>query len=115
MKKDILRSIIKEELHKVLTEDITLAKEDKNGRIYVRGIEYMIKQHPDLKPLVTSMLVDRGKYNIGDLSVEDITNLNLQIQSQIKKPTYGKSKINPRDTPAGKPGKGYMGGSYTGD
>ena len=170
MKKDILRSIIKEELHKALTEtytpgdeilwkgfrvkvikdeggptlkvrslkststttntvfrkdtqeikeklseDITLAKEDKDGRVYIRGIEAMIKKYPDLKPLVDSMLVDKGKYNIGDLSVEDIINLNLQIQSQIKKPAMGKSEINPYDTPAGKPGKGYMGGSYTGD
>jgi hypothetical protein len=173
MKKDILRSIIKEELHKALTEqyapgkeilwkgsrvkvikdeggptlkvrsikststatntvfrkdtqeikeklseDITLAKEDKDGRIYVRGIEYLIKKHPDLKPLVDSMLADRGKYNIGDLSVKDAMDLNLQIQSSIrsqdKKPTNGKSEINPYDTP-GYTSKGYMGSSYTGD
>ena len=118
MKKDILRSIIKEELHKALNEDITLAKEDKDGRIYVRGIEYLIKKYPDLKPLADSMLADRGKYNIGDLSVKDAMDLNLQIQSSIrsqdKKPTNGKSEINPYDTP-GYTSKGYMGSSYTGD
>ncbi len=118
MKKDTLRSIIREELHKTLTEDVTLAKEDKNGRVYIRGIEYLIKKHPDLKSLVDSTLADKGKYNIGDLSVEDVMTLNLQIQSSIqsqsKNPTSSKSEINPYDTP-GHTSKGYMGSSYTGD
>jgi hypothetical protein len=107
-----------QEIKEKLSEDVTLAKEDKNGRVYIRGIEYLIKKHPDLKPLVDSMLADTGKYNIGDLSVEDVMALNLQIQSSIqsqsKKPTTNKSKINPYDTP-GHTSKGYMGSSYTGD
>jgi hypothetical protein len=122
MKKDILRSIIKEELHKALTEDVTLAKEDKNGRVFIRGIEYLIKKHPDLEPLVNSMLADKGKYNIGDLSVEDVMALNLQIQSSIRsqaekpneEPSQDGPKMNPYDMP-GYISKGYMGSRYTGD
>jgi hypothetical protein len=122
MKKDTLRSIIKEELHKALTEDVTLAKEDKNGRVFIRGIEYLIKKHPDLEPLVDSMLADKGKYNIGDLSVDDVMALNLQIQSSIRsqaeepneKPSQDEPKMNPYDMP-GYISKGYMGSSYTGD
>lgn len=106
-----------QEIKEKLSEDITLAKDDKNGRVYIRGIEYLIKKHPDLKPLVTSILTDKNKNNIGDLSIEDVMALNLQIQSQIKKPNidFKKSDLNPRNTPAGKPGKGYMGSKYTGD
>jgi len=118
MKKDILRSIIKEELHKALNEDVTLAKEDKDGRIYVRGIEYLIKKYPDLKPLADSMLADRGKYNIRDLSVKDAMDLNLQIQSSIrsqdKQPSQDEPKMNPYNMP-GYISKGYMGGNWTGD
>jgi hypothetical protein len=118
MKKDILRSIIKEELHKALNEDVTLAKEDKDGRIYVRGIEYLIKKYPDLKPLADSMLADRGKYNIRDLSVKDAMDLNLQIQSSIrsqdKQPSQDEPKMNPYNMPR-YISKGYMGGNWTGD
>jgi len=177
MKKDTLRSIIKEELHKALTEqytpgkeilwkgsrvkvikdeggptlkvrsikststatntvfrkdtqeikeklseDVTLAKEDKNGRVFIRGIEYLIKKHPDLEPLVDSMLADKGKYNIGDLSVDDVMALNLQIQSSIRsqaekpneKPSQDEPKMNPYDMP-GPISRGYMGSRYTGD
>jgi hypothetical protein len=122
MKKDTLRSIIKEELHKVLTEDVTLAKEDKTGRIHIRSIKYLIEKHPDLKHLVDSMLTDNNKYNIGDLSVEDVMTLNSQILSSIRsqagkpneEPSQDEPKMNPYDMP-GYTSKGYMGGNWTGD
>jgi hypothetical protein len=177
MKKDILRSIIKEELHKALTEqyapgkeilwkgsrvkvikdeggptlkvrsikststatntvfrkdtqeikeklseDVTLAKEDKTGRIHIRSIKYLIEKHPDLKHLVDSMLTDNNKYNIGDLSVEDVMTLNSQILSSIRsqtgkpneEPSQDEPKMNPYDMPR-YISKGYMGGNWTGD
>jgi hypothetical protein len=112
MKLDGLKKLVKEELAKAIS--------DKNGRVYLRGIENMIKKHPELplQDIVNSTLSEKGVSSLGELSIEDAMNLNIKIQNTIAstqpspKPTP--SNINPYEMPGGKR-KGYMGATYTGD
>ena len=112
MKLEGLKKLVKEELEKALN--------DPSGRVYLRGIENMVKRHPELplQDIVDSTIVEKGVSSLGELSVEDAMDLNIAVQTTIasSQPTSKKftSDIDPYSMP-GKTRKGYMGARYTGD
>jgi hypothetical protein len=105
-----------------LAETVVLAKADKIGRVYLRGIASMISDNPDL-PLRDEMkqyLQDKGLSSLDNLSTDDAKELNVKIRNLVAQsnPINSPSespKINPYDSPGGRPSKGYMGATYTGD
>lgn len=112
MKLEGLKKLVKEELEKAL--------DTQGGRIYLRGIENMVKRHPELplQDIVDSTMVEKSVSSIGELSVDDAMDLNIEIQNAIAnsqpKPEKFASDIDPYSMP-GKPRRGYMGARYTGD
>ena len=112
MKLEGLKKLVKEELEKALN--------DSSGRVYLRGIENMVKRHPELplQDIVDSTMIEKGVSSIGELSVEDAMDLNIAIQTAIASsqpsPKKSTSDIDPYNMP-GKSRRGYMGAKYTGD
>lgn len=71
--------------YNMIKETVVLAKVDQSGRAYIRGIENLVKKYPELnlQDIVNSSLSDHNVASLGDLSVDDVMKLNLQIQKTI--------------------------------
>ena len=71
--------------YNMIKETVVLAKVDQSGRAYIRGIENLVKKYPELnlQDMVDSALTDHNVTSLGDLSVDDVMKLNLQIQKTI--------------------------------
>lgn len=84
-----------------VTETIVTARADRDGRMYLRSIANLIKKYPDLdlEDVAFKFMEGKGVEDLGQLSVEDIMNLNIIFQKEISK-----NKPQTKDTDLG--GKG---------
>lgn len=107
------------QIKKQLSEEFIKAKDHKDGRTVIRGIETLLTNFPELQPLVDNFLESHESNSVGDLSVDAVYELNKEMTHMLSKakpaPSTQKSTYNPYDSPSGAPSKGYMGSNYTGD
>ena len=97
-----------------------LAKDSREGQVYIRGIKNMVSENPDASKLVNKFLEKVKKTRLEDLNNSQAQKLNIAVGRFITSKSPGKDvtfDINPRDTPSGAPSKNrdWRGGMWTGD
>jgi len=100
-----------------------LAMDDKFGRSLIRGTKNIIQENPGSSAFVSKFLKTVGRNTVEDLTVKQITKLNVGLQRYLesqKTTTSGMptmTDLNPRDLPSGAPSKNrdWRGGMWTGD
>lgn len=81
--------------------DYELAKYDRSGRTYLRGIERFEKQITE--PVVEKFLKRIGRNSVDSLTVDQAMKLNIVLQQYLNQdvPSRSISNINPRDFGSG--------------
>jgi hypothetical protein len=97
-----------------------LAKDSREGQIYIRGIRNMVSENPDASKLVSKFLKKVKRNRLEDLNNSQAQKLNIAVSRFIRSTTPGNNAtfdINPRDTTGGAPSKNrdWRGGMWTGD
>lgn len=89
--------------------DYELAKYDRSGRTYLRGIERFEKQITE--PVIEKFLKRIGRTSIDTLTVDQAMKLNIVLQQYLNQdmPARSVSNINPRDFGGGPNRRGWTG------
>ena len=89
--------------------DYELAKYDRSGRTYLRGIERFQKDITD--PVVEKFLKRVGRNSVDALTVDQAMKLNIVMQQYLNRdtPERSTSDINPRDFGGGPNRRGWTG------
>ena len=89
--------------------DYELAKYDRSGRTYLRGIERFQKDITD--PVVEKFLKRVGRNSVDALTVDQAMKLNIVMQQYLNRdtPERSMSDINPRDFGGGPNRRGWTG------
>lgn len=89
--------------------DYELAKYDRSGRTYLRGIERFQKDITE--PVVEKFLKRVGRNSVDALTVDQAMKLNIVMQQYLNRdtPARSMSDINPRDFGGGPNRRGWTG------
>ena len=89
--------------------DYELAKYDRSGRTYLRGIERFMKDITE--PIAEKFLQRVGRKSVDTLTVDQAMKLNIVLQQYLNRdmPSRSVSDINPRDFGGGPNRRGWTG------